>query len=384
MSPGATGAAPAAGPTAAAGAAPVTRIDQVIPTLASRDAIGGHTMQLRDLLRARGYASDIYYGNASADRLADGLPVDRLGERPTSGRVLLYHLSIGSPVSDVFRERPERKFVNYHNITPADLLEPWIPYVGDEVRRGRAQLRELAAVTEFAVADSRYNEEELIEAGYAATTTSSLLLDLEGFGGSPDPALAARLASARAAGGADFLFVGKVSPHKGQDDLVKALAAYRRAYDPRARLHIVGGAISEEYQAAVERFAAELGLADAVSFAGSVTHEELIAYYAGCDAFLCLTNHEGFCVPLLEAMFHRLPIVTWDCTAVPETVGAAGIVLPDKRPARVAAALARVVADDRLRTALADAAAARVDWFSLPRAQDRFVAALEAACRTPG
>mgnify|MGYP003347484429 CR=1 FL=1 len=169
-----------------------------------------------------------------------------------------------------------------------------------------------------------------------------------------------------------------------QDDLVKALAAYRRAYDPRARLHIVGGAISEEYQAAVERFAAELGLADAVSFAGSVTHEELIAYYAGCDAFLCLTNHEGFCVPLLEAMFHRLPIVTWDCTAVPETVGAAGIVLPDKRPARVAAALARVVADDRLRTALADAAAARVDWFSLPRAQDRFVAALEAACRTPG
>ena len=365
-------------------AVPVTRIDQVIPTLASRDAIGGHTMQLRDLLRARGYASDIYFGNASADRLDDGYPVDRLGDRPTAGRVLLYHLSIGSPVSDVFRERPERKFVNYHNITPADLLEPWVPYVGDEVRRGRAQLAELAAVTEFAVADSRYNEDELVAAGYASTTTSSLLLDLDGFGGSPDPALAARLAAAKASGGADLLFVGKVSPHKGQDDLVKALAAYRRAYDPQARLHIVGGAISEEYQTAVERFAAELGLADAVEIAGSITHEELIAYYAGCDVFLCLTNHEGFCVPLLEAMYHRLPIVTWACTAVPETVGDAGLVLADKQPARVAAAIDRVVRDGHLRDELARAAAERVAWFSLPRAQDRFVAALEAACAAPG
>lgn len=357
----------------------VNRIDQVIPTLASRDAIGGHTMQLRDLLRSRGYQSDIYFGNASADRLDDGLPMDRIGARPASGRVLLYHLSIGSPVSDTFRQRPERKFVDYHNITPADLLEPWVPYVGDEVRRGRAQLRELASVTDFALADSHFNELELVDAGYGSTTTSSLLIDLDGFGGEPDPVLAHRLESQRAAGGADLLFVGKVSPHKGQVDLVKALAAYRRLYDPKARLHIVGGAISDDYQRAVERFAAELGLSEAVEFAGSVTHEELIAYYAGCDAFVCLSNHEGFCVPLLEAMFHRLPIVTWSCSAVPETVGQAGLILDDKSPARVAAAIDRVVSDATLRRLLADAAADRVAWFSLPRAQDRFMAALEGA-----
>ena len=134
--------------------AAVTRIDQVIPTLASRDAIGGHVMQLRDLLRSRGYHSDIYYGNATADRLDDGYP-DHPSGRPTDpGRVLLYQLSIGSGVADIFRDRPERKFVNYHNITPADLLEAWIPEVGEEVRWGRAQLRDLAPVTEFAIADS--------------------------------------------------------------------------------------------------------------------------------------------------------------------------------------------------------------------------------------
>ena len=241
------------------GVSAVTRIDQVIPTLASRDAIGGHVMQLRDLLRSRGYDSDIFYGNASPDRLDEGFPITRIGDPSSAGRVLLYQLSIGSGVADIFRDRPERKFVNYHNITPADLLEAWIPAVGEEVRWGRAQLRDLAKVTEFAIADSVFNETELRDAGYPSTTTVPLLIDPEDFTGSPDPALAARLARQRAGGGADLLFVGKVSPHKGQHDLVKALAAYRRLYDPKARLHIVGGAISEEYQQAVERFADELG-----------------------------------------------------------------------------------------------------------------------------
>ena len=358
----------------------VRRIDQVIPTLASRDAIGGHVVQLRDLLRSRGFQSDIFYGHATPDRLDYGLPVSRLGDKPSNGRVLIYQLSIGSGVADIFRQRSERKFVNYHNITPADLLEAWVPAVGEEVRWGRAQLRDLAPVTEFAIADSMFNERELQVAGYRSTTTVPLLIDLDGFAGTPDPVLAERLAAQKAAGGTDLLFVGKVSPHKGQDDLVKALATYRRLYDPDARLHLVGGAISEEYQTALQRFADELGLLDAVEIAGSVTHEELIAYYAGADAFVCLSNHEGFCVPLLEAMYHRLPIVAHTTTAVPETVQGAGLILPNKEPARVAAAINRVVTDATLRSALARAASERVETFALPRVRDGFASALEAAC----
>jgi glycosyltransferase involved in cell wall biosynthesis len=358
----------------------VTRIDQVIPSLASRDAIGGHTLQLRDLLRGRGYQSDIYYGNATPDRLDEGLPVSRLGDRSSGGRVLLYQLSIGSGVADIFRHRGERKFVNYHNITPANFIEGWVPAVGEEVRWGRAQLRDLAPVTEFAIADSTFNERELRDAGYRSTTTVPLLIDLDGFGGSPDVALAARLAAQRAEGGTDLLFVGKVSPHKGQHDLIKALAAYRRLYDPRARLHLVGGSISDEYRTAIERFAEELGLIDGLDIAGSVTHEELIAYYGASDAFVCLSNHEGFCVPLLEAMFHRLPIVAYTTSAVPETLQGAGVLLPDKEPARVAAAIDRVVHDATLRSVLDQAASARVTAFALPRVKEHFATALEAAC----
>ncbi len=143
----------------------------------------------------------------------------------------------------------------------------------------------------------------------------------------------------------------------------------------------MGGAISDEYRVALERFAEELDLVDAVDIAGSVTHEELIAYYDAADAFVCLSNHEGFCVPLLEAMYHRLPIVAYTNTAVPETVQGAGLVLPNKEPARVAAAIDRVIHDTELRSRLAQAAGARVRAFALPRVRDRFASALEARLR---
>ncbi len=357
----------------------VERIDQVIPTLASRDAIGGHVLQLRDLLRRRGIASDVYYGRATPDRLDAGFPVDRLDDHPADRRVLLYQLSIGSPLAELFAVRPERKFVNYHNISPADLLDRWAPAVAEEVRWGRSQLADLAPVTEFAVADSRFNEGELVAAGYRSTTTLPILFDTASFRGAPDPTLAARLRRERAGGGADLLFVGKVSPHKGQDALVKALAAYREVYDPKARLRIVGGPISDTYREAVGDFAEELGLGSAVEFAGSVTHEELVAYYDHADVFLCLSRHEGFCVPLLEAMAHRLPIVARGVTAVPETVADAGLVLDADDPGLVAAAVHRVVTDDRLREVLGRAATRRLEAFSLARAEEGFASALTAA-----
>ncbi|MHB1519407.1 MAG: glycosyltransferase family 4 protein [Acidimicrobiales bacterium] len=357
----------------------VKRIDQVIPSLASRDAIGGHTLQLRDLVRSRGYASEIYYGDATADRLEEGLPIDRLGDPSSNGRVLLYQLSIGSGVADVFRERSERKFVNYHNITPAGLIEDWIPEVGEEVRWGRAQMGDLAAVSEFAIADSRFNERELQQAGYRSTTTVPLLVDFASFEGTPDRAADRRLVAAREKGGTDLLFVGKVSPHKGQHDLIKALSVYRRLYDSEARLHLVGGAISDSYQDAIRRYADELGLSGAVELAGSVTHAELIAYYTNADVFVCLSEHEGFCVPLLEAMYHRLPVIAYDCTAISETVRGAGLVLPDKSPGRVAAAVDRVVTDGRLRSELSEAASDRIEAQSLDRVRQAYASAIELA-----
>jgi L-malate glycosyltransferase len=355
------------------------RVDQVIPSLASRDAIGVHTINLRDGLRAVGIDSDIYYGSFTPDVQHEGRPVTELG-RAGRDRWLLYQSSIGSPVYDLFAARPEPKLVNYHNITPAHLLRDWEPNVGYEVALGRTQLARLAPQSRFAVADSAFNESELRALGYQGTAVVPLLIDMHRKSDEPDPALAAALAGRRAAsGGADLLFVGKVSPHKAPHDLVKMLSVLHRLYDPEARLHLVGSPLGETYEPALRAFISELGLDDAVNLAGSVTGGELEAYLQAADVFVCASDHEGFCVPLAEAMGHGVPIVAYGVTAVPETVGGAGLVLPDKSPARFAAAVAKVVSDDALRQHLAAAGRERAASFSLPDSQRKFVSLVQEA-----
>ncbi len=209
------------------------RVDQVIPSLASRDAIGVHTLNLRDGLRASGLQSDIFYGSFTPDVAREGRPVTELG-RAGKDRWLLYQSSIGSPVYDILAARPEPKLVNYHNITPAPLLRDWEPNVAYEVALGRTQLARLAAQSHFAVADSAFNESELQALGFEGTAVVPLLIDMRVKSDVPDPELAAGLAARKAAvGGADLLYVGKLSPHKAPHDLVKMLDVLRRLYDPQ-------------------------------------------------------------------------------------------------------------------------------------------------------
>jgi glycosyltransferase involved in cell wall biosynthesis len=358
------------------------RVDQVIPSLASRDAIGVHTLNLRDGLRAVGIDSDIFYGSFTPDVQHEGRSVTELG-RAGRDRWLLYQSSIGSPVYDIFAARDEPKLVNYHNITPASLLRDWEPNVAYEVALGRTQLARLATQSRFAVADSSFNESELKELGFEETAVVPLLIDMHSKSDEPDPALTASLAARKAReGGADLLFVGKISPHKAPHDLVKMLDVLRRLYDPAARLHLVGSPLGETYEPVLHEFIAELGLSDAVYFPGSVSGAELEAYFQSADVFVCASEHEGFCVPLAEAMGHGLPIVAYGVTAVPETVAGAGLVLPDKSAVPFAAAVGRVINDRELSHHLSEAGKARAAEFDLASSQRHFVSLIQQAIST--
>ena len=176
------------------------RVDQVIPSLASRDAIGVHTLNLRDGLRAAGIDSDVFYGSHTPDVEHEGRPVIELG-RAGRDRWLLYQASIGSPVYDILAARGEPKLVNYHNITPAELLRDWEPAVAYEAALGRTQLARLAPQSRFAVADSAFNESELQALGYQGTAVVPLLIDMHAKSDEPDPELAAALARAQGARG---------------------------------------------------------------------------------------------------------------------------------------------------------------------------------------
>jgi L-malate glycosyltransferase len=343
----------------------ITALHQVIPSLVRWDAIGNHSLQVQTILQEMGLRSEIYandIGPAYGDRAH---PYDRYRSSP--GTWLMYQASTGSRLGPWFAARSEPKLVNYHNITPASFFERWEPRLADEMADGRRQIAKLAGVTRHAIAVSRFNQAELEQFGYGSTSTSPLMVDMTGFDQAPDAATAAWLGHLRDGGGATILFTGRIVPNKSQHDLVKALVAYRRLFDPKARLHLAGGVSSGAYHYALRRFIGAEGLWDSVDIAGPVTDPERTAYFRAADVYLSLSEHEGFGAPLLEAMYNDVPIVAFASSAVPETVGDAALLLTDKDPVTVAAAVYRVVTDESLRRSLVAAGRRRLAELDLAR-----------------
>jgi glycosyltransferase involved in cell wall biosynthesis len=357
----------------------VTAVHQFLPTFAPRDAIGTHALHVQRILRDMGLESEIYAEGIVRGTGRSARPYRSYGRRqaPPGRTWLLYQLSTGSAVAEFVQARPEPKLVNYHNVTTASLFAPWEPHVAVECAEGRRQLVELAPQVELGIAVSSYNESELRAAGYERTAVSPVLVDLDTTGAGADRDELGRLERAGEGGGADWLFVGRVAPHKCQHDVVRAFAVYRRLYDPKARLHLVGGAGSHAYVTMLERYVAALGLAGSVHLAGSVPGGALQAHFLAADVFVCLSEHEGFCVPVIEAMGFGVPVVAYGSTAVPETVAGAGVVVDDKSPLAVAAAVHRVLSDDGLRRTLSEAGRRRAADFTLDRSARRFREVME-------
>ncbi len=348
-------------------------INQFTPTF-EPGAVGAHTLAVRDVLRAAGHTSEIFASEID-DAWADRAAYLLRDARGTHADVIMYQMAIGSVVADAVLARAEPIVVNHHNLTPMRYIAGWQPVAAHGVAWGRGQLRELAARAVLGIADSGYNEADLIESGFTRTTVVPILLDLASLDVEPAAAPART-------GAVTWLFVGRLAPNKAQHDIVKAFAAYRRFHNADARLHLVGGGREDSYARTLERFIHALGLDDAVTLTGGVSPAELAAHYRAADVFVVCSEHEGFCVPLLEAMHHRVPIVAYATTAVPETLGDAGLLLDVKDPCTVAAAVEHVVSDTALRAQLIEAGARRVRDFDISRTGPRFVDALTSA-RTP-
>jgi glycosyltransferase involved in cell wall biosynthesis len=358
----------------------VAALHQFVATL-EPGAIGAHVLEVQRLMHERGVESEVFAEvvRHSMEGRAHHFSDYGRGRGARDRATLLYHTSIGSVVADFVRDRPEPLVVDHHNVTPLSFLGPWEPSLVQPIRRAIEQVRELGPRSALGIAHSRMSETDLLGAGYQSTAVVPILVNLDDFQSEADPDTLGELQAAKAGGGADLLFVGRVAPNKCQHDLVAAFALYRQVYDPAARLHIVGGSSSDTYLRALHSFVEALGLTDAVSFTGSVPQEVLVAHYRAADAFVCLSEHEGFCVPLLEAMHHGVPVVAFAAAAVPETLGDAGVLLASKAAATVAAAIHRVLADDDLRTRLVAAGHTRLTDFALDRTRARFVEVIEAA-----
>ena len=330
-------------------------VHQFIPALNPHDATGTHTLKLRDALRAAGWRSEIF-AEAIHDELASQAYKHWMyPEHAAEGDVAVYQFTTSSAVAGYLAEQGLPLILDFHDYTGPEYFAGWEPH---SVRRAAAAGEELALLAPRAVlgmAKSPFSERQLRRAGCRRTVVVPVLADYGRVTGPPDPRVAAELAALAESGGADILFVGRVVPSKAQHDVVKALWAYRRLYDARARLHLVGGTSSFEYAKALQGYVDDLGLATSVRITGEVSDAALAAHFGAADVYLSLSEHEGFGVPLVEAMVAGVPVVTRGAGAVADTVAGAALVLAAADPAYIAAALHRACTDDRLRAALVTA-----------------------------
>jgi len=305
-------------------------IHQIMPGFLYGDALGNQAVRIRELLRSWGYRSHVYA------QFRDGR-LDDSGEdyRRYAGNtddVVIFHYSIGSPVTEFVRHLPSFVVPYYHNVTPPGFLRGYNEPLADLLEQGRRQLV-LFKDAPFALAASEYNRQEMLALGFRHVEVMPYFVTFDVLHASGTSPEGQEIAARYDDGATNLLFVGRLVPNKRQDDLIRAFHAYYGMINPHSRLILVGSdSNAPGYRMELEAQAAALGLSDYVHLPGAVgPREGLGGYYQAADMFLCLSEHEGFCIPLVEAMAFELPVVAYHATGVPYAMGGAGVLVSTKR-----------------------------------------------------
>lgn len=342
-------------------------VDLLIPQMATGDATSNHTRLIQQLLEEKGFETRVVVERRSRSDGSD-LSVEKW---KGDARISILQHSIGSEVAQFVIRKKTPVVLNYHNITPASYFQSWQPELAKSVKRGRQQLGQLARLTRRGIADSEFNAQELRDLGIDDVVVAPVLWKL-GSGVPPSgPGNSTDLD-----GGGTVLFVGRLAPNKCQHDLIAAFAVLSR-FRPEARLVLVGQASPPQYLHSLKSLARRLGVHSRVVFAGKVSDKNLLQWYQLSDVLACTSEHEGFGVPLVEAMANGLPVVAYDAAAVAETVQDAGIVIRDKRPVTMALALHRVLSDGQLRQSLRDRGAKSAQRFDISVTREQMWIALK-------
>ncbi len=319
------------------------KIHQVLATLGYGDAIGHEALGIQRALRNANFESDIFV--ETADPRVESLTRDfrDLLDVNDPETILIHHFSIGSKASRVAFALQKRMILVYHNITPPEYFLDVHPLLVRQCYRGRRELSAYVNRCTLALGDSEYNRLELDSLGFKNTGVLPVVSDFTHLEVESNPFVAKCFDD----DWTNILFVGRIIPNKRIDDLIHCFNAYKRI-NPQSRLLIVGSyAGFEYYLATLHYLVATTGVSD-VHFIGQVSNEELTSYYDIGDLYFCASEHEGFCVPLVEAFFKRLPVLAYASTAVPATMDGGGILYDTKDPMSVASLMENILTNTSL------------------------------------
>jgi glycosyltransferase involved in cell wall biosynthesis len=342
-------------------------VHQILSGAGPLDAITAEALAFRARFSGWGWGGGDYAGRIEPGLNGDFRSLSKLA--PGANDLLLLHHSAGTPALDELLALPARKLLRYHNVTPPAWLWDEVPKAAVQCHLGRRQLAALVRAADVAASASAFNAAELEALGATRTEVIPPLVDVARLGPpGPEPA-----------GPPTVLFVGRLSPHKRQDEAIRAFALYRRHRAPDARLVLVGDPLTAGYAQRL-RDLADLLAPGAVTIESGLSDAELGLRYRAAHAFLCLSEHEGFCIPLLEAFHFGLPVIARPAGAVPETAGDAALLVGDPDLAVVAELLHLVITDQQLQAELRRRGEARLQAYAPALVEQRLRASvLEAA-----
>jgi len=343
-------------------------INQWVPAAHRGDAIGDSARRVRDVLRAAGHESELYALTIDEDLRDDVRPFRDQGAR--HGHITIFHFALPSPMTEAFASLSGIRVLQYHNITPAAFFAPYDAQMFRLAALGRQELGSLAGRVDLALGDSEFNRQELEELGFTRTGVMPIAVNMERLTAAPRrPALEKILGD----GLINFLFVGRIVPNKRIEDHIRLAEMYKRYIDSYYRFIFVGRydglprynamirALIVQYRMLPERFI----------FTGAVPDEDLAAYYRWADAYISLSEHEGFCVPLVEAMATDVPVLAYAAGAVPETLGGAGVLFSPKDFEFAAEMLGTLVYDRPVRDRIVSGQRRRLRDFAPDRIEQR-------------
>jgi L-malate glycosyltransferase len=330
-------------------------IHQIVPNIKMGDAIGNETLFIRDLLREWGHRSDIYAHDIQFGTGA--IPYLKYQKISSKDNILIYHYSLNSEMLNFIKQLPDKIVLIYHNQTPEKYFRGVNEEIADAIHNGRSDLKDLAKVVTLGLGDSEYNRQELEKSGFPKTDVLPILLNFEKYSLNNE-----KIVKKYDDGWVNILFVGRIVPNKRQDELIKIFYYYKKI-NPHSRLFIIGSSQGfEEYYMRLKELITQLSLQDVI-MPGSICDNDLNAYYSLADVFICMSEHEGFCVPLIECMQFNIPIIAYNVTAIPDTLGESGILVNKKNYCEIAELVDRIIHDNNLKQRLIEKQQERLKAF---------------------
>lgn len=346
------------------------RIIQIVASLNFGDAVGNDVRAIARALNEAGYITGIFTLAVHPKIKDEGVYLINMLPELNENDLIIYHYATADELADIIKEAPCKVVLRYHNVTPPEFFHGYDEKAEIITRKGLVQIKGMKDAIDYGIVVSDFNKKDLIDMGYQCPiAVAPILIPFKDYEQEPDKDVVTRYSD----GKTNIVFVGRIVPNKKFEDVIACFAAYKEKYDPTARLFLVGNyQETDTYYQYLQEYIKKCGVKDVI-FPGHIAFNAILAYYKIADLFLCMSEHEGFCVPLVEAMFFETPIVAYASTAIPGTLGGSGVLVETKEPEAVAEKMHQVITDQAYREEIIEKQKRRLEDFSYDRIKEQIL-----------